>query len=185
MENPDITEKYIDIFIGEGKLEGKLHLEVDKTVPPVKLPVRQVPIAVKDKLANELERLQKLGVIQPVTYLTERILSMAVVNKVKNKIRLCIDPKQLNKALKPNNYPTPTIDDILPDLSKARVFSVTDTKNGVWRIQLDDASSDLTTFGTPWGRFRWLRLPFGISPSSEAFQRRRSSRRSQWRQTHS
>ena len=59
MENLDITEKYKDIFIGEGKLEGKRHLEVDETVTLVKLPVRKVPIAVKYKLKNELERLQK------------------------------------------------------------------------------------------------------------------------------
>ena len=172
VENIDITEKYKDIFIGEGKLGGKLHLEVDKTVTPVKLPVRKVPIAVKEKLKNELERLQNLGVIQRVTYPTEWISSMVVVNKANNKIRLCIDPKPLNKALQRNNYPTPTIDDLLPNLSKARIFSVADTKNGFWHIQLDDASSDLTTFGTPWGRYRWLRLPFGISPSSEEFQRR-------------
>ena len=122
MENNDITVKYKDIFVGEGKLEGKLHLEVDETVTPVKLPVRKVPIAMKDKLKNELERLQKLGVIQRVTYPTEWISSMVVVNKANNKIRLCIDPKPLNKALLRNNYPTPTIDDLLPDLSKARIF---------------------------------------------------------------
>ena len=172
MENNDITVKYKDIFVGEGKFEGKLHLEVDETVTPVKLPVRKVPIAVKDKLKNELERLQKLGVIQRVTYPTEWISSMVVVNKANNKLRLCIDPKPLNKVLLRNNYPTPTIDDLLPDLSKARIFSVADTKNGFWHVQLDDASGDLTTFGTPWGRYRWLRLPFGISPSSEEFQRR-------------
>ena len=54
-------------------------------MPPVKLPVRKVPIAVKDKQANVLQRLQKLGVIQPVTYPTEWISSMVVVNKVNNK----------------------------------------------------------------------------------------------------
>ena len=64
MENNNITVKYKDIFVGDGKLEGKLHLEVDEIVSPDKFPVRKVPIAVKDKLKNELERLQKLGVIQ-------------------------------------------------------------------------------------------------------------------------
>ena len=87
-----------------------------------------------------------------------------------DKIRLCIDQKPLNKALLRNNYPTPTIDDLLPDLSKARVFFGCRQKNGFWHVQLDDASSDLTTFGTPWGRYRWLCLPFGISRSSEEFQ---------------
>ena len=63
----------------------------------------------------------------------------------------------------------PVIDDLLPDLCKARVFSV---KNGFWHVQLDDESSKLTTFAIPWGRFRWLRMPFGIAPAPEEFQRR-------------
>ena len=57
-------------------------------------------------------------------------------------------------------------------LARPGFLFVADTRNRFWHIQLDDARSDLTTFGTPWGRFRWLRLPFGISPPSEQFQRR-------------
>ena len=69
-------------------------------------------------------------------------------------------------------YPLPTIDDVLPLLSKARIFTVLDAKNGFWHIELDKESSHLTTFGTPWGRYRWRRLPFGVSPAPEEFQRR-------------
>jgi len=92
---------------------------------------------------------------------------------VKNngKTRLCIDPKPPNQALKRNHYPLPVIDDLLPELSKAKVFSVVDAKNGFWHVQLDTDSSFLTTFGTPWGRYRWTQMPFGISPAPEEFQR--------------
>ena len=45
------------------------------------------------------------------------------------------------------------IEDILPDLSKARVFTKADLKDGFLQIQLDDASSKLTTFQTAWGRY--------------------------------
>ena len=88
------------------------------------------------------------------------------------KLRLCIDPKDLNKALKRSHYPIPTIEEILPELSKAKVFSVADAKNGFWQVKLDQKSSFLTTFWTPFGRYRWLRMPFGISPASEEYQRR-------------
>ena len=50
--------------------------------------------------------------------------------------------------------------------------SVVDAKNGLWHVQLHEESSLLTTFGTPWGRYRWTRMPFGISPAPEEFQRR-------------
>lgn len=57
-------------------------------------------------------------------------------------------------------------------LAKARVFSKFDLKNGYWHCELDDKSSLLTTFQTPLGRYRWLRLPFGLKVSSEIFQKK-------------
>ncbi|KAL9976590.1 hypothetical protein ACROYT_G013911 [Oculina patagonica] len=58
------------------------------------------------------------------------------------------------------------------NLSNARCFTVLDAKNRFWHVTLDEESSYATTFGTPWGRYRWLRMPFGISPAPEEFQRR-------------
>ena len=97
---------------------------------------------------------------------------MVVVKKPNGTLRICIDPKDLNKVLKRSHYPLPTIEDILPDLSRAKVFSTFDVKNGFWRIELDEESSKLITFKTPFGKYRWLRLPFGLSSALEEFQRR-------------
>src|SRR6218665_855991 len=77
----------------------------------------------------------------------------------------CIDPKPLNKAFLREQYCIPTINDILPQLANARCFSTCDRRDGFWHLSLDPASSRLTTFETPFGRKRWLRLPFVISPS--------------------
>ena len=169
-----IVERYKDVFESEGKLDGKLHLEIDPKVKPIQLPVRKVPVAVKEKLKTELDRLTDLEIITPVQVPTEWISATVVVMKPDGRVRLCIDPKPLNKALKRNHFPTPTIDDILPELSKARLFSVCDARNGFWHVELDESSSYLTTFATPWGRYRWKRMPFGISPAPEEFQRRMS-----------
>lgn len=164
------------IFEGLGKLRGKLHLEVDPHVTPSKIPVRRPvrrpPVAIKDDFRTELNRLTNIGVIAPVNTPTDWISSIVVVKKPNGKLRLCIDPKPLNQALKRNHYAMPTIEDILPELNKARIFSVVDAKDGFWHVELDEESSYLTTFGTPWGRYRWLRMPFGISPAPEEFQRR-------------
>ena len=85
---------------------------------------------------------------------------------------MCIDPQQLNKALRRSHYPLPIIEDILPELADVKVFSKADLKDGFLQIQLDNESSKLTTFQTPWGRYRYLRMPFGISPAPECFQRK-------------
>ncbi|XP_022806614.1 uncharacterized protein K02A2.6-like [Stylophora pistillata] len=168
----DYISQYTDVFTGEGKLEELLHLEIDRNVQPVQLPTRKVPIALREPLKHELHRLSNTGVIQKVDTPTSWISALVVTTEKNGKVGLCIDPKPLNEALHRNQYPLPTIDGVLPLLSKARVFTVLDAKNGFWHIQLDESSSFATTFGTPWGLYRWLRLPFGVSPAPEEFQRR-------------
>ena len=121
-----VLTDYSDVFSGEGKLEQKLHLSLDKSVPPVALPVRKVPIAVKEPLKKEIDRLVSQGILEPVDTPTHWVLSVVVVSKNNGKIRLCIEPKP----------PLPVIDNLLPELSKAKVFSVVDAKNGFWHIQL-------------------------------------------------
>ena len=121
----------------------------------------------KAKLKQELDRLSNM----------KTLLKLTIPNGVDISHRCCykkmssFDPKPLNSALKRNVYPLLTIGDVLPMLSKARVFTALDAKNGLWHIQQEESSSYVTTFGTPWGRFRWLRLSFCVSLASEEFQR--------------
>ena len=91
--------------------------------------------------------------------------------KKSGALRICIDPRPLNTALKRERYQLPVLEDILPELSKAKVFSTVDLKSGYWHCVLAPESSVLTTFATPYGRYRWIRLPFGLSASSEIFQK--------------
>ena len=170
--NNDIVAEFKDVFEGDGRLEEQLHLEVDNSVSPVALPVRKTPIALKEPLKRELDRLTDKGILQPVHVPTDWVSSMVVATKRNGKIRFCIDPKPLNKALKRSYYPLPVINDLLPKLTNAMVFTVVDAKNGFWHVQLDEQSSLPTTFGTPWGRYRWTRMPFGISVAPEEFQKR-------------
>ena len=79
---------------------------------------------------------------------------MVIVKKGNGKIRLYIDPKSLNKALKRNPFPLPAMEELLPKFTNAKGFNVADAKNGFWQVQLDEESSFLTTFGMPWGLYR-------------------------------
>ena len=171
LEN-DLANKYPDVFDnGLGKLPGKVHLQVDPACQPVILPARKVPVSVKDKFKAELKRLQNLNVIAPVDQPTEWVSQFVVAVKKSGDLRVCIDPKPLNAALKRERYQIPVIDDVLPDLAEARVFTKVDLASAFWQLELDDESSLLTTFATPHGRYRWLRLPFGLCVSSEIFQK--------------
>ena len=163
---------FTDIFKGLRKMEEKLHLEVNESVPPVIMPPGRVPVAVKGKFKEEIDRLVSVGVLEKVEEPTKWVSSAVVTAKPNRKVRVCIDPRPLNEALSRSHYPLPIIDDILPELGKAQVFSRADLKDGFLQIELDDESSRLTTFQTPWGRHRWLRMPYGISPAPEYFQQK-------------
>ena len=97
------------------------------------------------------------------------------VRKSNGTVRLCLDPQNLNQVQKRNYYQMPDIDDVLPQLAEAKMFSLCNAKDGFLQVKLSDKSSHLTTFWTPYGRYKWKRMPFGISTAPEEFQRRLSS----------
>ena len=132
---------------------------------------RRVPIPLMPKVAAELTKMEEAGIIRKITEPTDWCAPMVVVNKKDGGVRLCIDLKGLNKNIKRERYQIPTIDDILPKLANATVFSKLDAASGYYQLPLDPESAKLTTFITPQGRYCFQRLPFGISSASEIFQR--------------
>lgn len=117
----------------------------DETVRPVQHTPRRVPVAlrgeVKDKLRRERHhQVEKRGIIKKVTAPTEWISSVVIVAKP-GKIRICLDPRDLNQM--------PTLEEILPRLAKANVFSTLDAKDGFYQIGLDEESSMKTAFWIP------------------------------------
>ena len=85
-----------------------------------------------------------------------------------------IDPRDLNRAIKRPKYQMPTVDEVLPKLSRAKVFTVLEAKDGFHKVKLDNESSFLTTFWTPFGRHGNLRMPQGISNVPNEYQRRQN-----------
>lgn len=80
-----IITNYADVFEGIGHMPGTLHLDIDPTVKPVVMPPRRVPLALKSKLKDELERLETLGVITKVTKPTDWVSNLVVAEKPKGK----------------------------------------------------------------------------------------------------
>ena len=101
---------------------------------------------------------------------TEWVNSL-VVQKPTGAVRLCIDPRDLNLAIKRPHYPMKTIDDVASRLQGAKIFSILDAASGFWQLKLDDESSRLCTFNTPIGQYRFTRLPFVVKCAPKIFQR--------------
>ena len=129
-------------------------------------------MALRERLKKALDDLEQEGIVAQMTEPTPWVSSILAVEKSDKRLRICLDPKDLNAAIQRSHYPMPTIEDILPDLHKTWIYSVVDARNGFWHVQLDEASSRLTCFNTPYGRYVWKRMPFGISSAPEEYQRR-------------
>lgn len=167
-----LTKQYGDVFNSPVEaVPGVVRFELDPTVDPVQCAPRNVPIAMKADVKALLDQYQADGHIADVSEPTDWISNMVIVKKP-GKLRICLDPKFLNKALKRSHYIMPTLEDVLYKLPKARLFSLVDAKHAFLQCKLDDESSLMTTFWTPWGRKRWLKLPFGVSVAPEIYQRK-------------
>ena len=168
----EVLKMYPKLFKGLGKLEPAHHMEVNKEATPVIHPPRKIPATLREKLKKELNEMEESGVIIKVEEPTEWVNSLVVVEKPNGQLRLCLDPRDLNKVLKREHYQLPTFEEISTRLAGATTFTKLDANKGYWQIPLDEASSYLTTMNTPFGRYRFTRLPFGIHSAQEVFHKR-------------
>ena len=122
-------------------------------------------------MQTKLERMRSLGVISPVLEPTPWCAAMVVVPKDGGAVRICVDLKPLNECMLREVHPMPKVDTTLAQQSGATVFSKLDANSGFWQIPLADESKLLTTFITPYERYCFNKLLFGISCSAmEIFQ---------------
>ena len=106
---------------------------------------------------------QWMGVISRVSQSTDWVSSLVYSRKSSGRLRICLDPKDLNRAIKRPHYHTRTLEEITHKLAEATVFSKLDARHGYWSVSLDQESSMKTTFNSLFGRYRFLRLPFGLN----------------------
>jgi hypothetical protein len=163
-------EEFPDLVKTTGTLPGTYKIKIDSNAKGVIHGPRRQPASLKRRIIEELHIMEKNGYITRVEEPTEWVSSM-VVSLRKNKVRICIDPGDLNNAIKREHHPMKTVEEVVSEIPEAKVFSVLDAKSGFLQIVIDHESSLLTTFNTPIGRYRWLRLPFGIKSAPEIYQR--------------
>ena len=169
------TTEFPKLFTGLGKLEGEYTIQLDPGAKPFALSTpRRVAVPLMGAVKQELERMETLGVISKIQEPTDWCSGMVVVPKSDGKVRICVDLTRLNQSVRRERHPLPAVDQVLAQLAGATVLSKLDANSGFWQIPLSPDSAKLTTFITPFGRYCFNRLPFGISSAPEHFQRRMS-----------
>jgi hypothetical protein len=172
----DFYKEFPSLFKGLGKVEYAYKVRVNPEVQPTCLfTPRRIPHPLLKKVQEELDSMVKQGVISPVEVPTDWCSGLVPVIKPTGKIRICVDLTALNKAVKREIYPMKTVQENLAKLANGKIFSKLDANSGFWQIPLHEDSKLLTTFITPFGRFAFNRLPFGITSAPEIFQRTMST----------
>ena len=170
----NILDDFPEVFEGLGCLPGKYHISINPSVQPVVHPPRRIPHSKRDSLKKELDRMENVGIIEkvPLNEPADWVSSLVCVDKPDGSIRVCLDPRDLNCAIMREHYPLPLVEDITSSCAGAMLFSTLDAEKAFYQIQLDEESSKLLTFNTPFGRYRYLRMPMGIKSAPEVYQRR-------------
>ena len=174
----EIMAEFPSVFDGQVRtMPGeKFHISLTADARPfcVTAP-RTIPFAYRDKLKKEIDLLESQDIITPITEPPEWCAPIVVTPKKNSDcIRMCVDLSKLNKFVRRERYPSTTPAEAVADItqSKAKYFTVFDALKGYHQCPLDEESQKLTTFITPFGRYKYFRAPYGISSISEHYNRR-------------
>ena len=170
-----ILNKHAPVFTGLGKhSSAQVELAVDDTVPPVAQPPRRIPFHLRQKVESELCKLEQDDIIEkvPENTPTDWVSPVVIVPKPNqpDKIRLCVDMRAANTAIRRTRHPIPTVEATCLELNGARLFSKLDLTQAYHQLELSPPSRSITTFTTHDGLYRYKRLNYGTNAAAEIFQ---------------
>ena len=168
-----ILQSYTDVFEGIGYFPVS-HIKLDQSITPKWTLCRPILIHLKKTFQQEIGKMLRAGVLKPVHEATPWINSFVLVewkDKIGNlKLRICLNPTNLNKVIVREPYYFKTLEDIAHLLAGACIMSVCNCKKDYWHQELDEASSFLTTLNTELGRLRYTVMSFGATVAGDVFQ---------------
>lgn len=169
----DLKQIFPNTFNGQvGLFERVVSLKLSPDAKPVQLPPpppNAVPISIMPQLKKELDKMEQEGIIRACPETTEWVHNLVTVVKKDGTLCLCLDPRNLNKYLIRSIHYTASWEDVQHSFRNGQYFSTLNAKSGYWTKQLDEQSQLLTAFNTPFKKYCFVRLPFGLSASSEIF----------------
>ena len=114
---------YPECFTGIGTFKNyKYHIELDKNANPVVHPVRKIVLALIPKLDKEIDSMLADGIIMPVEEPTDWVNPLVARVKPNGSLRACLDPRDLNKAIRREHYPVPRVDSVTTKLHGSTLF---------------------------------------------------------------
>ena len=152
---------------------------------------RKVPIHLQDAFHKEIRNLEQFGILEETKDVTEWVNSFVIMEKkvstdsnkiptnssnqghsMDKKLRICLDPRDLNEALEREPYYTQSIEEIMAKFHGMTRFTIADFNKGYWMVELDPESRKYTMMALDIGRSQWTRLPMGSIVAQDIFQRK-------------
>ena len=165
-----MIKEFPDQFTGIGRFPGEYIIQLHPNAHPIIHTHRKCPITLHPKVKEHLDKMECMGVITHVDQPMDWVSSITYVQKANGKLHLCLDPHDLNKVICHDHHKTPTVEEVAHEFARSHYFTKLDAHHGYWLIILDQESSLLTTFNSPFGRYCFFHLPFGLICSQDIFQ---------------
>ena len=188
MTKQHILEVYSDIFTRIRKFPGSPYkFQLKPNAKPVRHAPRKMPIHLQDTFHEEIRNLEQLGILEETKDVTEWVNNFVIVEKklpidssnhhspnhtTQKKLRLCLDPRDLNEALEREPYYTRSIEEIIGKFHGMTKFTIANFNKGYWMVVLDPESRKCTTMALDIGRFQWTQLPMSSIVAQDVFQRK-------------
>ena len=169
----DLMREFPDRFTGIGKFPGEYKIQLHPDTHQVIHAPRKFPVALCPKVKEHLAKMEALGVITHVDQPTDWVSSITYVQKANGELCLCLDLHDLNRAICHDHHKTPTVEEVAHEFANLHYFTKLKVHHGYWSIVLDEESSLLTTFNSPFGRYHFPCLPFGLVCSQDIFQKKK------------
>ena len=167
-----LINEFPDQFKGIGRFPGKYKIWLHHDAHHVIHAPRKCPITLCPKVKEHLNKMECLGVITHVDEPMDWVSSITYIQKANGELHLCLDPCDLNEAICCDHHKTPTMEEVAHEFAHSHFFTKLDAHHGYWSIILNQDSSLLMTFNSPFGRYHFLQLPFGLVCSQNIFQKK-------------
>lgn len=154
------------------KIEGyTVKLEIDESIKPKQQQFRKIPLALEDKVEDKVKELLEMDIIEVVDHAPSWLSPIVPVLKQNGEIRICVDLRQANLAIKKGFYAFGSIDDLIFTIRRPMKLSKIDLSNAYYLLELDPKSRNITAFAVKSGNYRFKRLTFGIKSAPEEFSK--------------
>ena len=166
----DVLDRYRDVLSDKpGRTEAaELCIRTGDSIPVRSHPYR-IPPMWKEDVKKQMDQLLELGIIRPST--SPWSSSVVLAHKKDGGVRPCIDFRAVNAVTEPDPYQMPLIEEILDSFASARFISKIDLTKGFHQIPVKAEDCAKTAFCTPWGKFEFCYMPFGLRNGPAVFQR--------------